>query len=62
MVVMAPSEIVENLCKQQTLKGPKLVQFDRELYKWLTTAHCKRKSISLPVVTEKAKLLAVKSE
>jgi hypothetical protein len=25
MVVMAPSEVVKNLCKQQTLKGPKLV-------------------------------------
>ena len=42
MVVVAPIEIVENLCKQQTLKEPKLVQFDRELYKWLTTGHCKR--------------------
>ena len=36
MVIMAPSEIVENLCKQETLKEPKLAEFDRELYKWLT--------------------------
>jgi len=58
MVVMAPSEIVENLCKQETLKEPKLFQFDREL----PTPHYKRKPITLPVIIEKAKLLVVKSE
>jgi len=52
MVVTAQSEIVENLCKQHTLKEPKLFQFDGELYKWLTTVHCKRKPITLPVIIE----------
>jgi len=28
MVVMAPREIVENLCKQHTLKEPQLFQFN----------------------------------
>jgi hypothetical protein len=62
MVIMAPSEIVENLHKQQTLKEPKLLHFDRELYKWLTAGHCKGKPITLPVITGKAKLLVVKSK
>jgi len=38
---------VENLYKQQTLKEPKPVQFDRELYMLLTAMHCKGKPIML---------------
>jgi len=52
---MASSESVNDLFKQQTLKDLKLAQLDKRM--WFTALHSKGKSMTGPVITEKAKYL-----
>ena len=52
---MASSESVNGFFKQQTLKELKLVQLDKGL--WFIAMHSKGKSMTGPVIIEKAKYL-----
>jgi len=52
---MASSESVNDPFKQQTLKEPQIVQLGKGL--WFTAMHSKGKSMTGPVITEKAKYL-----
>jgi hypothetical protein len=54
---MASSESVDDSFKQQTLKELKLAQLDKGL--WFTAMHSKGKSMTGPVIIEKAKYLFV---
>jgi hypothetical protein len=51
---MVSTESVNGLLKQQTLKGPKLAQLDKVLYKWFTAMHSIGKPLTGPMVIEKA--------
>jgi hypothetical protein len=52
---MASSESVNDFFRQQTLKEPKLVQLDKGV--WFIAMHSKGKSMTGPVIIEKAKYL-----
>jgi len=49
------SEGVKGLCKQQTLKEPKLAQLDNVLYTWFTVVWSEGKSVPGPLIADKAK-------
>lgn len=53
---MVSSEIVKDLINQQTLKEPKLMQLDKELYKWFTAVCSEGKPITVPMAIEKAEV------
>jgi hypothetical protein len=50
---MPPSESVQDLVKQQTLREPKLAQLDKVLYKLFTAVSTKGKPVMEPTI-EKA--------
>jgi hypothetical protein len=52
---MASSKAVKDLFRWQTLKEPKIVQFDRVLYKWFTAMHSEGKPVPGPMIIEKSK-------
>jgi hypothetical protein len=56
-LLMPPSESVQDLVKQQTLKEPKLVQLDKVLYKLFTTVSSKGKSVMEPTIEKTMFLL-----
>jgi hypothetical protein len=49
------SESVKGLCKQQTLKEPKLAQLVNVMYMWFTVVWSEGKPVTGPVVTDTAK-------
>jgi hypothetical protein len=50
---MASSENMKTFFVQQTLKEPKLVQLDKQLYRWLAAVLSERKSMMGPVIVDK---------
>jgi hypothetical protein len=52
---MASSESVKDFFKQQILKEPKLAQYDKVLYLWLTAVRSKGKAMTWPMLIGKAK-------
>jgi hypothetical protein len=53
---MVSSEIVKDLINQQTLKETKLMQLEKELYKWFTAVCSEGKPITVPMAIEKAEV------
>jgi hypothetical protein len=53
---MVASESMKDILKQQTLKGPKLIQFEQGVVcKWLTLMHSEGKPVTEPMIIERAK-------
>jgi CENP-B N-terminal DNA-binding domain. len=50
---MASSDSEKTFFMQQTLKEPKVVQLDKELYKWLAAVHSQGKPMMGPVIVDK---------
>jgi hypothetical protein len=53
---MVASESMKDILKQQTLKGPKLIQFEAGVgCEWLTLMHSEGKPVTEPVLIDRAK-------
>jgi len=53
---MVASENMKDILKQQTLKGPKLIQFEEGVVcKWLTLMHSEGKPVTEPMIIHRAK-------
>jgi len=56
---MASRKSVKGLFKWQTLKQPKLAQFDRVLYEQFTVVCCEGNPVTWPMIIERTKLYEV---
>jgi hypothetical protein len=55
IMTVESTESVKGLCKQQSLKEPKLAELDNVMYTWFTVVWSEGKPVAGPVVTDTAK-------